>query len=71
MKNFFVSDFAENWLSCSLRLKMCAIFEFSDFAQKWYKKSDSSLKVVRNFTNDFRVKNFSMGILYKINPDQI
>ena len=32
------SDFAENWLSCSLRLKMCAIFEFSDFAQKWLNK---------------------------------
>ena len=35
---------------------MCAIFEFSDFTQKLRKKSDSSLKIGKNFTKDFPVK---------------
>ena len=31
------SDFTENWITCSSK-EMCAIFEFSDFAQNWWKK---------------------------------
>jgi len=37
---------------------MCAIFKFSDFAQKGGKKSDSSLKFQQNFTKDFLGKKY-------------
>ena len=49
---------------------MCAILGFSDFAQKCGKKSDSSLKIGKNFTKDFLVIFFPMGILCKMNSVQ-
>ena len=44
---------------CTLKVQdkqIFEIFEFSDFAQKCGKKSDSSLKIGKNFTKDFPVK---------------
>ena len=49
---------------------MCGIFEFSDFAQNMWKKSDSSLKIGKNFTKDFPVKKIYMEIPCKMNPAQ-
>ena len=40
---------------------MRSIFELSDFAQKMWEKSDSSLKIGKNFTKDFPVKKFFQG----------
>ena len=40
---------------------MCGIFDFSDFAKKWGKKSDSSFKFQKKITKDFLGQNFSQG----------
>ena len=59
-KRFF--KFAQNWIMWSSKEINFRNFRFSDFAQKkWGKKSDSSLKIGKNFTKDFPVKKFFQG----------
>ena len=49
---------------------MCGIFEFSDFAQRMWKKIRFKFESWEKFTKDFPVKKNYMGILCKMNPDQ-
>merc|ERR1712030_62560 len=71
MKNFF-SPISLKIKSVVVQYKkIVSIFDFSDFAQKVWKKSDSSLKFGKKFTKDFNVQFFSMRILCKLNPDEI
>ena len=49
---------------------MCGIFEFSDFAQKMWKKIRFKFENWEKFYKGFPVKKKSMGILCKMNPDK-
>ena len=53
------------WNFAHLKIKTNKFLQFSSFLillKKWGKKSDSSLKIGKNFTKDFPVKKISQGI---------
>ena len=58
------------WNFAHLKIKIDKFSQFSSFLillKKCGKKSDSSLKIGKNYTNDFPVKRISKGTSYFIN----
>ena len=69
-EEFFCPRFC--WNSAHLKIKINKFSQFSLFLillKNFGKKSDSSLKIGKNFTKDFLVNFFSRGILCKMNPN--
>ena len=71
MKNFFVYDFAENWLRCSSRkINLPVLGKFDIFFAKSEKNPILSFFSKKNYFG-FPFIFFYKGILCKMNPDQI